>query len=649
MSEISVRGYHIKEYVYNTIIVGTGAAGYNGAHRLYSNGQKDIAIVTEHRLAGTSRNTGSDKQTYYKLSLGGGEADSVYEMAQTLFAGGCMDGDNALVEAALSAGSFLHLAELGVPFPTNRYGEYVGYKTDHDPRCRASSAGPLTSKLMVEALEQAVDFLNIPVYDGYQVIRILTEQDICKGLLCLNINRKEDENGCYVLFRCKNVLYATGGPAGIYEDVSFPSGHYGGSGVAFAAGVWGQNLTEWQHGLASLHPRWNVSGTYMQVLPRFISTAPDGTDEREFLQEYFDNAGELLSNVFLKGYEWPFDVRKAVNGSSRIDMIVYIERCIKGRRVFLDFRSNPFGKDIKISSLDQVAREYLSRAGGLFGTPVERLAYMNEPAVEFYKSKNIDLYKDMLEIALCAQHNNGGLSIDCWWQTNIKGFFAVGEVAGSHGVYRPGGSALNSSQVASTRAAQYIVCHGRGEPDVISLHVLEQIMSTVEIAKEALRHSGNTIDDKWRQARQEMSRIGGAIRNIAEIRIYLKKLKKDITSFSEWAALDSPKGFSKLYRLYDILVSQYVYLSSMLDYKEQGGISRGSALYLENMDVSTFFCQEECPLMDTQDKKQDVIQVTKLMPDMVCASTWRRVRPIPYEDEVFEQIWKEYRKNRNIV
>ena len=36
---------------------------------LWSLGQRDIAIVTDHKNAGTSRNTGSDKQTYYKLTL----------------------------------------------------------------------------------------------------------------------------------------------------------------------------------------------------------------------------------------------------------------------------------------------------------------------------------------------------------------------------------------------------------------------------------------------------------------------------------------------------------------------------------------------------------------------------------------------------
>lgn len=82
---------------------------------------------------GTSRNTGSDKQTYYKLTQCGSEPDSIRKMAETLFEGGCVDGDIAMAEAAGSLRAFYHLVDIGVPFPFNRSGEYVGYKTDHDP------------------------------------------------------------------------------------------------------------------------------------------------------------------------------------------------------------------------------------------------------------------------------------------------------------------------------------------------------------------------------------------------------------------------------------------------------------------------------------------------------------------------------------
>ena len=170
-------------HTYDCIVIGTGAAGYNGAIRLKQFGV-NVAIVTEGINCGTSRNTGSDKQTYYKLGLSGDSPDSVHKMAQNLFDGGCVDGDNALCEAALSARCFLHLCELGVPFPVNRYGEYVGYKTDHDPFARATSAGPLTSKFMTEALQKKAESLSIKVFDGYKAVKLLKENGRICGLLC---------------------------------------------------------------------------------------------------------------------------------------------------------------------------------------------------------------------------------------------------------------------------------------------------------------------------------------------------------------------------------------------------------------------------------------------------------------------------------
>ena len=64
----------------------------------------DVLIVSEGLDKGTSINTGSDKQTYYKLSLYGADEDAPRRMAESYYAGGSMHGDVALVEAALKRG-----------------------------------------------------------------------------------------------------------------------------------------------------------------------------------------------------------------------------------------------------------------------------------------------------------------------------------------------------------------------------------------------------------------------------------------------------------------------------------------------------------------------------------------------------------------
>lgn len=630
----------------NTAIVGSGAAGFNAADRLWQLGQHDIVLVTENRVGGTSRNTGSDKQTYYKLTLSGGDPDSVREMADTLFAGRCVDGDIALCEAALSTQCFLKLVELGVPFPRNRYGEYIGYKTDHDPRRRATSVGPYTSKQMTECLEAAVQAKGVPMLDKTQVIKILTDGGTVCGLLCLN-TAAQDAAERFTLIRCKNVIWATGGPAGMYADSVYPFSQYGATGLALEAGAKGKNLTEWQYGLASVAPRWNVSGTYMQVLPRVYSAAADGSDEREFLMDFFTDAHDMLSKLFLKGYQWPFDVRKVADGSSIIDILVYLETC-KGRKVYLDYRTNPAGGAFSYDALLPEAREYLTRAGACFGTPIERLAHMNQPAIDFYRDKGVDLYTQPLEIALCAQHNNGGIGIDCWWQTDVKGLFAVGEAAASHGVYRPGGTALNAGQVGSTRAAQYIAARCQGDaPDNFGLAAAAALTEMAALADACRADTGN-VRTLWQHAAGEMSRCGAAIRDPAQIKAYCEAVKKQLANFGMTVKAADRTELAMVYRLRDMLLSQRAYLTAMADYTAHGGKSRGSALYTDLTGGVKPFAQLPGTFTFALDETEAPLIQELWFEDGTCRTAWRAPRPIPADDDFFENVWRSYRETGNI-
>lgn len=630
------------------VVVGTGCAGYNAADCLYDYGVRDVLLVTDHRKGGTSRNTGSDKQTYYKLTLAGEAPDSVRAMARTLFEGGCVDGDQALCEAALSVKCFLKLCQMGVPFPTNRYGEYVGYKTDHDPLCRATSVGPLTSRRMTEALEASVEKKGIEVLDRHQAVAILTDEGRVAGVLCLT---RTEPRPRYEAIFTQNVVYATGGPAGVYQDVCYPLGHQGMSGLLFLAGAAGKNLTEWQYGLASLRPRWNVSGTYMQALPRFVSTDAEGGDAREFLQDAIPDAGELLSMIFLKGYQWPFDARKAQEGSSRLDLLVYQETKCKGRRVWLDFTRDPLGDAFSLDALVPEAREYLRRSGALLQTPIERLRRMNAPAIDFYRSRGVDLARDMLEIALCAQHNNGGVAVDRWWQSGVRGLFVVGEAAGTHGVCRPGGSALNAGQVGSERAARYIAAHApvAPRPEQSLARCQEQIAGAVRLGLGALRGSSN-LEEAAREAKQAMSRVAAAVRDGARISALLETTRERLRGFAGAVRIAAPTQLYALYRFYDILISQLMCLAAMEDYIAHGGKSRGSAIYSDTAGQKPFDAlPEQCRFtLDAGDLSGRVQESRLCAANWTVQCDWRDVRPIPEEDDVFETVWRAYRETGNV-
>ena len=651
----------LTEQTITHIIIGSGAAGFQAALRLYQNGERDLAIITENIKSGTSRNTGSDKQTYYKLTLSGNDADSVRNMAEDLFAGQCVDGDQALCEAALSARCFFALTELGVPFPCTEHGEFMGYKTDHDRGRRATSAGPYTSKLMTEALERSVKEKQILILDQMQAIQILTYMNQVKGILCLDKNIHSEP--AYKIIWCKNVILATGGPAGMYHDSVYPVSQTGSTGMAFEAGASGKNLTEWQFGMASLNPRWNVSGTYMQVLPSFISTGQDGNDEKEFLLDYFNELPDLLSMVFLKGYQWPFDVNKIFGGSSVIDLLVYQETVLKKRRVFLDYRVNPGNlekdRDLPYASMIPEAKEYLSQAGACFGTPIERLKHMNEPAILFYQDHHVDLFKERLEIAVCAQHNNGGLSTNHLWETNLSGLYAIGEVCASHGVTRPGGTALNAGQVGAVWAAEGIFLKKR-------THMKEASPSTESGIKERLRiqaldrirlseHAeGNCpLSELWINASKRMSAAAGMIRNQVQMETALKETEDDICQFMQKAKSPSVSQLSLFYKLYDMLLSQKMYLFAMLDYAKAGGGSRGSALYTDSTGELPGFpgCQTFGELyrcrLDQKMHGQEVQEVT--LKEGTPSASRRPVRPLPDVDYFFENQWRIYRERMGMM
>ncbi|MBA4321894.1 MAG: oxidoreductase, partial [Odoribacter sp.] len=324
-----IGGYELDYYSVNTLIIGSGTASLNAANSLHLLGQDDIIIATARWGGGTSNNAGSDKQTYYKLSLAGDEPDSPVKMAEDIYNGRCMHGDIALCEAQGSVAGFINLVLLGVPFPQNRYGAWVGYKTDNDPKARASSAGPDTSQKMFEALASEVKRRKIKILDKLQVIALLTSEENGTGKIsgALAINLKEKEPGkAFVLFNAVNVILGTGGPGGIYESSVYPVSQSGSSGMAYEAGATGQNLTESQFGIGSVKFRWNLSGSYQQVIPRYFSTDRNGKDEKEFLNEFFPDITTLTRAIFLKGYQWPFDPRKISDyGSSLIDLLVYRE------------------------------------------------------------------------------------------------------------------------------------------------------------------------------------------------------------------------------------------------------------------------------------------------------------------------------------
>ena len=634
----------------HTLVVGSGAAGLNAALQARRKGLKDVVIVTEGLGAGTSINTGSDKQTYYKLGLCGETPDSPLAMAADLAGGGAMHGDLALAEAAGSARAFLNLVELGVPFPRDRYGQFVGYQTDHDSRRRATSTGPYTSRDMCRALIAELRRLRLPIHEGRIAVALLTLPDKtsgtagrCAGLLTL------DTAGRPAIYLAEHTLLAVGGPGGIYRDSVYPAGHTGAIGLALEAGALARNLPESQHGLASLRPRWNVSGSYLQAVPRLVSLSPDGTLE-PFLPQAFGSDAAAADRLFLKGYQWPFQSARALDGgSSLIDLLVWRETIVRGRRVFLDYRDNPDGWDP--ARLCTEARDYLTRCGATQVTPCERLRQINPGAIVRFADEGIDLATEPVEIAVCFQHNNGGLAANVWWESeNLAHLYPIGEVNGSHGLSRPGGSALNSGQVGGQRAAEYLAARGTGWT-LDRRAARAAARAKLETLARWLAAGNSGTASHWRIERgtlqARMSRVGALLRDAATLQEAIGEAREQMARLDRRGCRwDGAGERAEALRTRMLCLTHQVYLEAIAFAVAQGVGSRGSALVLGAGGTPLAAGLGAWRPLPEDPAFRDRVQLTRWTPEGGVYNAWEPCRPIPESDTWFETAWAAYREGR---
>jgi len=664
--EMQINGMTIPVYTLNTVVIGSGAAGLNCVNRLFreleecgvENPQDQIALLTRGIGLGTSNNSGSDKQTYYKMGTGG-EPDRPADFADTLTAGGCTHGDVALIEGANSIRGFYRLADLGVPFPHTDIGSHVGYKTDHDPRQRGTSAGPWTSRFMVQKLLAELKRYGITVFNRYHMLAIITDQEsgggsAC-GLLCMEMDKQNEPNHGLVLFNCRNVVAATGGPGDLYEISVYPKGQMGSYAALFEAGAEAHNLTESQFGLASLDPRWNLSGTYQQVIPRYFSTDADGNDEQEFLNPWFDSMSTLATDIFLKGYQWPFDHDKVADyGSSLIDIIVQNEMINKGRRVFMDFRENPRATDgleeFTLDSLKPEALEYLQKSGAMQATPIERLAHMNQPSIDLYSERGVDLWKEPLEVGICSQHCNGGFAVDHWWESTVKHLFVVGELAGTHGVKRPGGSALNSGQVGSMRAAQRIA-HIYYENDVNADHFAKKAASVVQRFAadiERTKSGGDGLDSSAvkKEIQHRMSAYAGMVRSLTGVTKALEEARKQWQQIRSNGLKQEHSGYMQAIEVRELALAQLGYLEAILALLKRGSGSRGSHLVTDPKGSLPHpkLGEEWKYIPENLELRKEILGVVYDMANDTFESRIKKPNTRPEAEYWFENTWAEYRQ-----
>jgi aspartate oxidase len=248
--------------------------------------------------------------------------------------------------------------------------------------------------------------------------------------------------------------------------------------------------------------------------------------------------------------------------------------------------------------------------------------------------------------------------VDLWWEsTNIAHLFPVGEIAGTHGVYRPGGSALNAGQVGAQRAAMKIASD-YGRPETFSdesaelaaarhscaevLGLADKLLATLD--RPELDEAGESVSLYLRELQQRMTRYGAQVRDPASLGIVVKEGIQQLQRFPGLrcrSAVELPRAL----KVRQLAIAHIAYLAAIEFYvNECSGGSRGSSLVLDNSGVEVhpglkgrYRYRKEAPGL----RKYQI--ATRREAGGLFSSCLMECRPLPQEDFWFETVWREFR------
>lgn len=437
----------------DVLVVGSGGAALRAAIAAKDSGGKAVLLATKGQIgkSGVTATSCSDRMAFHATLAttepGGADAwryhaDDIYRIG-----GRVSDKNLADILAREAASAYEYLEALGVPF-VKKDGIADQFVTDGSEYARACYTGPRTAVHIEDALIRHFKTLDIAVLEYVMVIRLVYDGERLIGAVAADTREKDVEKSLFVI-RASAVIIATGGAGMIYEHNVFPGGMTGdGFAIAYEAGAELVNMEFIQIGIASTKTKFNCSGSMMRALPRLVNSLGE-----EFLVKYFPDGAtkeEIANTVFKKGASWPVSYEHKTH---IIDIALYKE-WRAGRKTYLDFGRNPLGFHFNQLSEENQARyrrEMTSDLGEALrdSCPLERLREINPPSIEWFAEHGIDLEKgDLIEVAACAQHFQGGVKIDAQARSTVPYVWAAGETAGGqHGANRPGGNALLDCQV----------------------------------------------------------------------------------------------------------------------------------------------------------------------------------------------------------
>jgi len=179
--------------------------------------------------------------------------------------------------------------------------------------------------------------------------------------------------------------------------------------------------------------------------------------------------------------------------------------------------------------------------------------------------------------------------VDLWWQSNVPGVFVIGEMAGTHGVKRPGGAALNAGQVGGLRAARYIanVCRlDAAEPAVAQAQLEQHVSECVARLNRYKQRPGPRPQEVILQIQERMTASAGHIRQIDDAQQALAQALETYKRIEQQGlSIRSAGDIVAAVQAEQLALASAAYLLAIAELLKNGGGSRGSYLVLSEAGI----------------------------------------------------------------
>jgi succinate dehydrogenase / fumarate reductase, flavoprotein subunit len=511
----------------DVLIIGGGSAGLRAAIEAHDTGSQ-VLIVSKNRRGdphtvlargGINAALGTmDPQDNWMIHT----ADTLRE---GLFIG---DYDKAEVLCKSAPDAVTELVNWGARFhrePDDRLTQrFFGAHTYR----RTCFFGDWTGKEIIRVSMKQVRLRKIKFVDNVYITKLLKSTNIEKtqgakekgkekeeilGAMGIDLKRKD-----IIIFKAKCVILATGGYTRVYPVSSSRIFENYGDGIALAyeAGV---DLVDME--MVQFHP------TGMVWPKKALGT---------LATEAIRGEGGILLNSkgerFMKNY---YPQRMELGPRDVVARSIYNEivsgRGTKHGGVWLDVTHLPKAKIL------------------------ERLPTMYD---QFKRIAGVDISKEKMEVAPTAHYSMGGVKVDSKCQTNVKGLFAIGEVAGQvHGANRLGGNSLLGTvvfgKIAGREAATKVArekkrtMNGKSSSSIIGITYNndKRLAPTLFAVKQPLRICS--------QIQQVMHENAGIIREASKLRKGIKKISElEKAFYSKNNVLRSHKNYENVVSTWEV-------------------------------------------------------------------------------------------------